>query len=280
MRRRWVLTSLTDVQVNKKADVAAVTLSLKSRKQPEPINQGNHQPTLVAISMTSHLRHQPNDRVDLPIMQISPPSPGQAPQPASAALLRGAHLWTLFDHPHTKVPPGDCLVQCPWFIVSHKNEDEEKPAPCFSDYNNWALHIAFDAQTVTVSVLISGMPTLRSTWSSASPVSYSGSELAGHSGHCKSCPEEISLACSWLKRFGGLVGRLALQMDQARPRFPGDTVLSQGVWILPWAFSTWSLHSTLLWRQWTRLRGGETLNWTDGSRRYSRYVLAPVMQQC
>lgn len=99
MRRRWVLTSLTDVQVNKKADVAAVTLSLKSRKQPEPINQGNHQPTLVAISMTSHLRHQPNDRVDLPIMQISPPSPGQAPQPASAAPSAGSSPLNAFWPP-------------------------------------------------------------------------------------------------------------------------------------------------------------------------------------
>ena len=40
-------------------------LSLKPRKQPDSINQGNHQPALVAVSMTSYLRHQLHDRVDL-----------------------------------------------------------------------------------------------------------------------------------------------------------------------------------------------------------------------
>ena len=65
MRKQWVLSSLTNVQANEKADVAAVTSSLKPRIQPDSINQGNRQPALVAVSMTSYLRHQPDDRVDL-----------------------------------------------------------------------------------------------------------------------------------------------------------------------------------------------------------------------
>ena len=61
--------TLIDVQADEKTDVPALTSSLKPRKQPNSINQGNRQPALVAAAMTSYLRHQPDDRVDLPIMQ-------------------------------------------------------------------------------------------------------------------------------------------------------------------------------------------------------------------
>ena len=57
MRKQWVLTPLTDVQAVEKTDVAAVTSSLKPRKQPDSINQGNRQPALVVTAMTSYLRH-------------------------------------------------------------------------------------------------------------------------------------------------------------------------------------------------------------------------------
>ena len=49
------LTSLTDVQADEKTNVAAVTSSLKPRKQPDSMNHGNRQLVLVAESMTSYL---------------------------------------------------------------------------------------------------------------------------------------------------------------------------------------------------------------------------------
>ncbi len=58
-------TYLHDVQADEKTDVVA-----KTKKTTNSINQQNCQPALVASAMTSYRRHQPDDRVDLPIMQI------------------------------------------------------------------------------------------------------------------------------------------------------------------------------------------------------------------